>query len=72
MIPMWKWESVVMEFLVGLTQNGDDLIWLIVDQLSKTTHFLLVVTIFLATQYEQVYLNRIIPLHFVPLTIISY
>ena len=52
-IPMWKWESVTMDFLVGLpkTQKGYDLIWVIVDWLTKTTHFLPIKTTFLVTQY---------------------
>ena len=69
---MWKWESVTMDFLIGLpkTQKGYDSIWVIVDRLTKTAHFLPVKTTFSVAQYAQVYLDKIIPLHGVPLTII--
>jgi hypothetical protein len=45
-IPTWKWEDISMDFVVGLpkTSKGYDSIWLIVDQLTKTAHFLPVKT----------------------------
>jgi hypothetical protein len=41
-IPVWKWEATTMDFLVGLpqTQAGYDAIWVIVDRLNKTAHFI--------------------------------
>nr|GEV47860.1 putative reverse transcriptase domain-containing protein [Tanacetum cinerariifolium] len=41
-IPEWKWENVTMDFLTGLprTPCGYDSIWVIVDRLTKSTHFL--------------------------------
>lgn len=41
-IPEWKWESVPMHFVMGLprSQNGHDSIWDVVDQLTKSTHFI--------------------------------
>jgi hypothetical protein len=40
-VPEWKWEEIVMDFIVGLpmTQKGYDSIWVIVDRLTKLTHF---------------------------------
>jgi hypothetical protein len=40
-VPEWKWEEVVMDFIMGLlrTQSGYDSIWVIVDQLTKVAHF---------------------------------
>jgi hypothetical protein len=39
-IPEWKWESVAMNFIVGLprTQTGFNSIWVIVDRLTKSAH----------------------------------
>jgi hypothetical protein len=39
---MWKWDDIIMDFIVGLprTQKGNDSIWVIVDQLTKVAHFL--------------------------------
>ena len=41
-IPKWKWELIIMDFVVGLprTQAGYDAIWMIVDRLTKSAHFL--------------------------------
>ncbi|GJW93417.1 putative reverse transcriptase domain-containing protein, partial [Tanacetum coccineum] len=41
-IPVWKWERITMDFVSGLprTPSGYDTIWVIVDQLTKSTHFL--------------------------------
>ncbi|GJT51026.1 putative reverse transcriptase domain-containing protein [Tanacetum coccineum] len=42
-IPQWKWEKITMDFVTKLpkTSSGHDTIWLIVDHLTKSTHFLL-------------------------------
>ncbi|GJS80174.1 putative reverse transcriptase domain-containing protein [Tanacetum coccineum] len=41
-IPMWKWESITMDFITKLpkTSTGHDTIWVIVDRLTKSTHFI--------------------------------
>ena len=41
-IPEWKWENISMGFVMGLprTPVGYDAIWVIVDILTKSTHFL--------------------------------
>nr|GEV08000.1 putative reverse transcriptase domain-containing protein [Tanacetum cinerariifolium] len=41
-IPVWKWERITMDFVSGLprTPSGYDMIWVIVDRLTKSTHFL--------------------------------
>jgi len=38
----WKWDSVSMDFVVGLplTQRKNNAIWVIVDMLTKTMHFI--------------------------------
>ena len=42
----WKWEEINMDFIVGLptTQKGFDSIWVIVDRLTKSAHFIPVKT----------------------------
>ncbi|GKA62521.1 putative reverse transcriptase domain-containing protein [Tanacetum coccineum] len=41
-IPMWKWERITMDFIKKLpkTSNGHDTIWVIVDRLTKSAHFI--------------------------------
>ena len=41
-IPEWKWESISMDFVMGLprTQVGFDAIWVIINRLTKFAHFL--------------------------------
>ncbi|GJU22264.1 putative reverse transcriptase domain-containing protein [Tanacetum coccineum] len=41
-IPEWKWEGITMDFVMKLprTSSGNDTIWVIVDRLTKSAHFL--------------------------------
>ncbi|GJU32532.1 putative reverse transcriptase domain-containing protein [Tanacetum coccineum] len=41
-IPMWKWERITMDFITKLpkTSSGHDTIWVIVDRLTKSAHFI--------------------------------
>ena len=72
-IPVWKWEDISMEFVVGLprTTKGYDSIWIIVDHLTRSAHFLLMDTRYLAKKYAKLYFERTVTLHRVPLTIVS-
>jgi hypothetical protein len=62
-----------MDFIVGLphTAKGYDSIWVIVDRLTKSAHFLPVDTRYTTMKYAKLYFDRIITLHGVPLTIVS-
>ena len=72
-ISAWKWEDISMDFIVGLpkTSKGFDSIWVIVDRLTKSAHFLPVKSIHPTIQYAKMYLARIVSLHGVPKTIVS-
>ena len=72
-IPEWKWEKITMDFVVGLprTPKGYDSIWVIVDRLTKSAHFLPVKTTYTAAQYARLYLDEIVSLHGVPTSIVS-
>nr|GFD34495.1 retrotransposon protein, putative, Ty3-gypsy subclass [Tanacetum cinerariifolium] len=41
-IPMWKWDEISMDSVTGLptTQKRHDAIWVVVDRLTKSAHFL--------------------------------
>src|SRR6185503_1580477 len=62
-----------MDFIVGLpnTSQRHDSIWVIVDRLKKSAHFILVHTTYTAKKYSEIYLDRIVCLHGLPKTIIS-
>ena len=62
-----------MDFVVGLprTSKGYDSIWVIVDRLTKSTHFIPVKLSYTARKYAEIYFDRIVTLHGVPLPIIS-
>ncbi|KAL5555385.1 hypothetical protein UlMin_037621 [Ulmus minor] len=51
-VPEWKWEQIAMDFIVGLpkTRNGYDSIWVIIDRLTKSSHFLPVRTTYTLDQ----------------------
>jgi transposase InsO family protein len=72
-IPEWKWEGIAMDFVTGLprTQKGYDSVWVIIDRLTKSAHFLPVKTTYTASQYAKLYLEEIVSLHGVPMSIIS-
>ncbi|GJZ47910.1 putative reverse transcriptase domain-containing protein [Tanacetum coccineum] len=72
-IPVWKWERITMDFIVGLprTPSGYDSIWVIVDRLTKSAHFLPVKTTDSMEKLTQLYLKEIICRHGVPISIIS-
>ncbi|KAH0692437.1 hypothetical protein KY285_019534 [Solanum tuberosum] len=72
-IPTWKWEVINMDFITGLsrTRRHHDSIWVIVDRVTKSSRFLAVKTTDSAEDYAKLYINEIVRLHGVPLSIIS-
>jgi hypothetical protein len=62
-----------MDFIVGLHPTGRKFnsIWVIIDRLTRSTHFILVHTFYRAEKYAELYISRILCLHGVPKTIIS-
>ena len=62
-----------MDFVTGLprTSAGYDSIWVIVDRMTKSAHFLPVKTTFSVARYARVYIERIVSLHGIPVSIVS-
>jgi hypothetical protein len=62
-----------MDFIVGLprTQAGYDSIWVIVDRLTKVSHFILVKIAYSSAKLAELYMSRIVCLHGVPKMIMS-
>jgi protoheme ferro-lyase len=61
-----------MDFIVGLPLSAHkfDFIWVIVDQFTKSAHFIPVHTNYMTEKYTELYIARIMCLHGVPKTII--
>jgi hypothetical protein len=72
-VPEWKWEDICMDFIGGLprTSRGHDSIWVIVDRLMKSAHFIPVGTRYRVRQYAQLYVDHIVRYHGILKTIIS-
>ena len=60
-IPSWKWEVISLDFITGLprNQNQNDSIMVVVDKLSKTTHFIHVKTTYKASNIADIFLKKI-------------
>ncbi|KAA3477917.1 Retrotransposable element Tf2 [Gossypium australe] len=71
-IPLWKWERVTVDFISGLplTPTKKDSVWVIVDWLTKSTHFIPVCTDYSLQKLEKLYVAKIVRLHGVPVSII--
>jgi hypothetical protein len=61
-IAEWKWDDISMVFIVGLpmTAHKFDLIWVIIDRLSKSAHFIPVNTNYKVQKYVKIYIARVL------------
>ena len=73
MIPEWKWDRVTMDFVSGLPLSASkkDAIWVVVDRLTKSAHFIPVRTDFSLDKLAELYVYQIVRLHGVPVSIVS-
>ncbi|GJV51966.1 putative reverse transcriptase domain-containing protein, partial [Tanacetum coccineum] len=72
-IPVWKWENITMDFVTKLpkTLSGQDAIWVIVDRLAKSAHFLPIKETDSMEKLTRQYLKEVVSRHGVPVLIIS-
>ena len=72
-IAEWKWEHVTMDFVTGLlrSQRGHDAVWVVVDRLVKTAHFLPIRVSDPVNTLSHLYIREIVRLHGVPISIVS-
>ncbi|GJS84701.1 putative reverse transcriptase domain-containing protein [Tanacetum coccineum] len=72
-IPQWKWENITMDFVTKLpkTTTGQDTIWVIVDRLTKSAHFLPNREDDTLKKLTRLYLKEVVSKHGVPVSIIS-
>ena len=62
-----------MDFMTHLpwTPQGYDVVWVIVDRLTKSAHFLAIQMTFTLKRFCQLYIQEIVRLHGVPVSIVS-
>ncbi|GKA11994.1 reverse transcriptase domain-containing protein, partial [Tanacetum coccineum] len=72
-IPKWKWERMGMDFVTKLprTSSGHDVIWVIMDRLTKSAHFLPIREDYKMDRLARLYLNEIFARYGDPISIIS-
>ena len=72
-IHTWKWENINIDFVVCLpqTQKSHDSIWVIVDPITKSAHFIRMKLSYSAKDYARIFLDEIVCRHGIPLSIIS-
>ncbi|GJT56710.1 putative reverse transcriptase domain-containing protein [Tanacetum coccineum] len=72
-ILVWKWENITMDFVTKLpkTSTGQDTIWVIIDRLTKSAHFLPMKENDLMEKLTRQYLREVVSKHGVPVLINS-
>ncbi|KAD5803435.1 hypothetical protein E3N88_14795 [Mikania micrantha] len=72
-LPMWKWEQISMDFITKMpkTASGCDTIWVIVDRLTKSAHFLPIKETDKLDKLTRIFLKEVVTRHGVPISIIS-
>ncbi|GJZ55600.1 gag-pol polyprotein, partial [Tanacetum coccineum] len=72
-IPKWKWENITMDFITKLprTRSGYDAIWVVVDRLTKSAHFLAISEDYSTEKLARLYTNEIVTRHEVPVPLFN-
>ncbi|GJS21981.1 putative reverse transcriptase domain-containing protein [Tanacetum coccineum] len=72
-IPEWNWEKITIDFITKLpkTAVGYDSIWVIVDRLTKSAHFLPMKEMDSIEKLTRLYMKEIVAIHGIPVSIIS-
>jgi hypothetical protein len=62
-----------MDFIVGLalTASMFDSIWVIIDRLTKSSHFMPINTKYQVEKYAEIYITQVLCLYGVPMTIVA-
>nr|GEX07255.1 hypothetical protein [Tanacetum cinerariifolium] len=72
-ILVWKWEGITMDFVTKLprTSSGHDIIWVIMDRLTKSAHFQPMREDYKKDRFARLYMHEIVVRHDAPISIIS-
>jgi len=73
LIPEWKWDIILIDFIVGLPMSSrpHDAIMVTVDRLTKVAHFSPICASYNASTVARVFMEDIVSLHGIPRRIIS-
>ncbi|GJZ33541.1 reverse transcriptase domain-containing protein [Tanacetum coccineum] len=71
-IPEWKWDNITMDFVTKLpkTSQGYDIIWVIVDRLTKSAIFTPIRKTDPIDKLARIYLKEVVTRHGIPISII--
>ena len=71
-VSTFKWYVINLDFVLGLprTRRKKDYIWVVVDRLTESAHFIPVKSTYLVEEYARIYTNEIVSLHGILLSII--
>ena len=72
-IPEWKWDSISMDFICGLPRSpkGNNMIWVILDRLTKSAHFIPMKDTWSKKELALAYRRHVLKLYGVPSDIVS-
>jgi hypothetical protein len=72
-IQKWKWKTISMDFITGLPNSTktNDAIMVVVDNLSKDAHLILINSTCKETYISNIFMKEIFRLHRIPRKIIS-
>ena len=73
MVRDWKCDKITMDFVTGLplTRKKKDAVWVVVDRLTKSAHFIPVRMDYFLDKLAELYISDIVRLYGVPVSIIS-
>ncbi|GJU76765.1 putative reverse transcriptase domain-containing protein [Tanacetum coccineum] len=68
----WKWDNITMDFITKLprTSSGNNTIWVIVDRLAKSAHFLPMRENDTMDKLTRLYMKEVVTRHEIPVSII--
>ncbi|GJS71837.1 putative reverse transcriptase domain-containing protein [Tanacetum coccineum] len=71
-MPEWKWDNITTDFITTLprTNSGHDTIWVVVDRLTKSSHFVAIREDYSMEQLARLYIDKIVARHGVLVSII--
>ncbi|MCH87507.1 hypothetical protein A2U01_0008378, partial [Trifolium medium] len=71
-VPQQIWEDISIDFITGLPKSkGFEAIWVVVDRLSKYSHFIPLKHPYTAKSFAEIFCKEVVRLHGVPSTIVS-